>query len=146
MDETFGAYVEDADWSWRARQLSWNSLFIPVPSLVHHEEPHGYEHNSFKSFLLKRNTVYWLLKAGRRRSARGYAIATVVLARFRTFMATDLQERQAYREFATSLEAVYRRLLRGEAMGPMVRSTLDRAGPAPLATSVAALGDADPAA
>ena len=47
----------------------WGSLFTPVPSLIHHEEVQGYEHHSFKSFLLKRNTVHWLLKAGRRRSA-----------------------------------------------------------------------------
>lgn len=146
MDETFGAYVEDADWSWRARQLGWNSLFTPVASLVHHEEPHGYEHYSVKSFLLKRNTVHWLLKAGRRRSARGYAIVAVVLARLRAFIVTDRQERQAYRDFASRLEAVYRRLLAGEAIGPWYGLPLDRAGTAPGATSLGTLGVSDPAA
>ncbi len=125
MDETFGAYVEDADWSWRARQLGWTSLFTPVPSLVHHEEPHGYEHHSFKSFLLKRNTVRWLLKAGRRRSARGYATAAIALAKLRSWTAASPDERQAYRDFARRLEAVYRRLLAEEALGLWYGPPLD---------------------
>lgn len=63
MDEEFGGYIEDADWSWRARRRGWASVFVPVPSIIHHEEQQGYEHFSFKSFLLKRNTVLWYLKS-----------------------------------------------------------------------------------
>jgi GT2 family glycosyltransferase len=111
MDETFGAYVEDTDWAWRARQLGWKSVFTPVPSLIHHEEYHGYEHHSFKSFLLKRNTVHWLLKAGRRRSARAYAIAAVALATLRAWGEISREERDAHRDFARKLRSVYRQLL-----------------------------------
>lgn len=146
MDETFGAYVEDTDWSWRARQLGWRSLFTPVPSLIHHEEPHGYEHHSFKSFLLKRNTVHWLLKAGRRRSAQAYATAAIALARLRAWTALNREERQAHRDFAGKLQSVYRRLLVGEALGPWYGPPLKGAGPAAGATSAAAKGVPDPAA
>jgi N-acetylglucosaminyl-diphospho-decaprenol L-rhamnosyltransferase len=80
MDERYGGYIEDADWSWRARKSGWSSVFVPVPSIIHHEEQEGYEHFSFKSFLLKRNTVLWFLKAGRRFSAFAYASASICLA------------------------------------------------------------------
>ena len=127
MDETFGAYVEDTDWSWRARQLGWNSLFTPVPSLIHHEEPHGYEHHSLKSFLLRRNTVHWFLKVGRRRSARGYAMAAIALAWLRAWISNG-EERQAHRDFARKLHFVYRGLLSGEKLGPWYGPPLDGAG------------------
>jgi len=114
MDETFGAYVEDTDWGWRARELGWLSVFTGSPSIVHHEELHGYEHYSFKSFLLKRNTVYWYLKTGRRGSARGYAAIAVILARIRAMAAATADERRAHRDFARHLRDAYRRLLAGK--------------------------------
>lgn len=113
MDESFGAYVEDTDWSWRARARGWTSVFVPVPSLVHHEEPHGYEHYSFKSYLLKRNTVYWYVKVGKPLSARVYAWCATSLARFRACMTRDSDVREASKEFASKLQNEYRRLLSG---------------------------------
>jgi GT2 family glycosyltransferase len=124
MDERFGAYVEDTDWAWRARHRGWVSLFTPVPSLVHHEEATGYEPYSFKNFLLRRNTVYWLLKAGRRRSARAYAAAALVLARLRAAMAAP-DEQGAYRDYARRLRTAYRHLLAGDALGPWFGPPLD---------------------
>jgi GT2 family glycosyltransferase len=118
MDETFGGYVEDTDWSWRARQRGWNSVFTPVPSLIHHEESRGYEHHSLKSFLLKRNTVYWLLKVGKCRTARGYAECAIALASLRAWLSLNREKRQAHREFVQRLQEVYCRLLAREAMGP----------------------------
>jgi GT2 family glycosyltransferase len=130
MDERFGAYVEDTDWAWRARQRGWVSLFTPVPSLIHHEETTGYEPYSFKNFLLRRNTVYWLLKAGRRRSARWYATAAIVLARLRAAMAPP-DEQGAYRDYARRLRAAYRHLLAGEALGPWFGPPMDSVTAAP---------------
>jgi GT2 family glycosyltransferase len=144
MDETFGAYVEDTDWAWRARSLGWRSYFTPVVSLIHHEEPHGYEHHSFKSFLLKRNTVHWLLKAGRRRSARGYAAAAILLADLRALAATGRNEQRAYREFALKLRSTCRRLLSEEALGPWYGPPLDGAGAAGISTRAQAGPDSAP--
>ncbi len=127
MDESFGAYQEDADWSWRASRLGWKSVFVPVPSIIHHEEAHGYEHHSFKSFLLKRNAVYWFLKAGKPWSARLYAHAALLLARIRTIKA-GREKRRSYRAFCERLRADYRRLLRGETPALRLVSSQDGGG------------------
>src|SRR5262249_42786905 len=115
----------DTDWSWRAYQLGWNSIFTPIPSLIHHEERHGYEHHSLKSFLLKRNTVHWFLKVGRRRSARSYAVAAIALARLRSWARFNRESREAHRDFVKKLGSVYGRLLTGEPLGPWFGPPLD---------------------
>jgi GT2 family glycosyltransferase len=117
MDERFGGYVEDADWSWRARRKGWNSLFVPVPSVIHHEDPTGYEHFSLKSFLLKRNTVLWFLQVGNRTSARMYAKASLGLAWLRMQCARTLAEKQEHAYFIQKLKRSYQGLLRGEEPG-----------------------------
>lgn len=124
MDDSFGAYVEDADWAWRARRREWSSVFSPVPSIVHHEERHGYEHHSFKSFLLKRNTVYWFMKAGRPLSARIYAVAALMLAQLRFMLARGREEKLAHHRFHRDLRSVYRRVLVGEQLGPCYAETV----------------------
>jgi GT2 family glycosyltransferase len=111
MDERYGGYVEDADWSWRARQSGWSSVFVPVPGIIHHEEPEGYEYSSFKSFLLKRNTVLWFLKTGRRSSAFAYAFASICLAWGRTLKTgSDSARRQSW-QFLRRLSRSYQAML-----------------------------------
>lgn len=83
MDESFGGYVEDADWSYRASEKGWKSGYVPIDSVLHEQEAFGYEHESFKVFLLKRNTVYFFLKTAKPFSAAGYAAASVALATVR---------------------------------------------------------------
>ena len=116
MDETFGGYVEDADWSWRAQAKGWSSVFSPVPSIIHHEAPEGYEHYSLKSFLLKRNTVFWFLKVGRRHSATLYARASLCLARLR-LLGAQPAESDRYRHFLRRLTRAFNGLLAGETPG-----------------------------
>jgi GT2 family glycosyltransferase len=111
MDESFGAYVEDADWAWRARSTGWLSLFTPVPSIIHHEEPNGYEHYSFKNYLLRVNTVRWFLKAKKSRQASFYAMASRSFALLRTLRSQDPRERESYRVYALNLKYAYQRLL-----------------------------------
>jgi N-acetylglucosaminyl-diphospho-decaprenol L-rhamnosyltransferase len=117
LDENFGGYVEDADWSWRACKRGWKSIFTPVPSIIHHESSLGYEPYSLKTFLLKRNTVLWYLKIGCRISALSYAAAAVCLAFFRMMSATSKDERKKHRNFINSLCRAYLGLLRGETPG-----------------------------
>jgi N-acetylglucosaminyl-diphospho-decaprenol L-rhamnosyltransferase len=113
MDEAFGGYVEDADWSWRARSHGWISVFVPVPGIIHHEEREGYEHSSFKSFLLKRNTVLWYLKAGYRFSGYSYALAAICLAWFRALLAGSRSARHQHRRFIQALRKSYLDMLFG---------------------------------
>jgi N-acetylglucosaminyl-diphospho-decaprenol L-rhamnosyltransferase len=114
MDERYGGYVEDADWSWRARRCGWSSVFVPVPGIIHHEEREGYEHFSFKSFLLKRNTVLWFLKAGCRSSAFIYAFASICLAWLRMLRAGNGPGRRKYRLFLQCLTRSYQEMIFGD--------------------------------
>jgi N-acetylglucosaminyl-diphospho-decaprenol L-rhamnosyltransferase len=113
MDERYGGYIEDADWSWRARKNGWSSVYIPVPSIIHHEEQEGYEYFSFKSYLLKRNTVLWHLKAGYRISAFLYALASISLAGLRMLVAQNKSDRRMHRQFLRRLISVYRSMIFG---------------------------------
>jgi N-acetylglucosaminyl-diphospho-decaprenol L-rhamnosyltransferase len=117
MDEAFGGYVEDADWSFRALKKGWVSVFTPLPSVTHYEEETGYETHSVKTFMLKRNTVLWFLKAGLRTSARLYAFASIVLARVRMVAEHSPTEKENHRYFCRQLQRAYRGLLRGEDLG-----------------------------
>jgi GT2 family glycosyltransferase len=117
MDETMGGYMEDADWAWRARKRGWLSVFNPVPSIVHHEAELGYEPYSLKTFLLKRNTVYWFLKNHRPKSAWYYAQASMMIDRIRMAKAYRPVERKKHRYFLRKCSRAYRGLLNGEALG-----------------------------
>ena len=125
MDEIFGGYVEDADWSWRAREKGWKSVFAPVPSVIHHEEPIGYEPYSIKTFLLKRNTVLWYLKIGWQTSAFAYALAAMGLAWARMMLETSKNDRKKHRYFVDRLYKAYRGLLRGDSLGSWFGPPLD---------------------
>jgi GT2 family glycosyltransferase len=117
LDENMGGYGEDADWSWRARQKGWISLFSPVPSVVHYENTSGYEPYSLKTFLLKRNTVYWFLKIGKRRSAQCYALASMVLAMIKFLAPARAGERRKHRYFLQRSIRAFNGLLRSEPLG-----------------------------
>jgi hypothetical protein len=117
MDENMGGYAEDYDWSWRAREKGWVSVFTPIPSIIHHETPSGYESYSLKTFLEKRNTVYWYLKIGRRPSAWIYAQASIVLALARMLASRSTDEKLKHRYFLQRLTMAFNGLLRGEPLG-----------------------------
>jgi N-acetylglucosaminyl-diphospho-decaprenol L-rhamnosyltransferase len=38
FDEHYFMYVEEADFAARARHLGWTSLYVPVPSIIHHHQ------------------------------------------------------------------------------------------------------------
>jgi GT2 family glycosyltransferase len=61
-DESFFAFLEDADLAWRARMRGWRSFYAPG-ALVHHWHSATARHNSpFKHFLVGRNRVRLLAK------------------------------------------------------------------------------------
>lgn len=108
LDETMGGYVEDTDWAWRAKAKGWNSLYTPVESIVHHQPDTGYEHYSLKSFMLRRNTIFWHHKCGRRleawlygRSARCMAWIRGQIARLKSRPDAD-----EFRKFSSRLADV----------------------------------------
>ena len=111
LDETYGAYLEDADWAWRAHAKGWLSVFSPTPGVIHHEEASGYEHYALKTFLLKRNTVLWYLMANKRASALLYAHAASCLAWLREFVCRVSARREKLKTFRIRLRAAYDVLL-----------------------------------
>ena len=117
MDENMGGYMEDADWAWRAKEKGWSSVFIPVRSIVHHEDQNGYEPYSLKTFLLKRNTVYWYLKNGMRYSAISYSKASIFLEKARLLSARTSLEREMHDYFFRKLLRSCNGLLRNEPLG-----------------------------
>ena len=112
MDGTFGGYMEDADWSWRARELGWKSVFAPIPSIVHFEEKNGYEEHSLKTFMARRNTVLWFLKRGRKHSAKAYATLSTLLCLIRHLIYRSDESQHSFRR----LLKTYAGLLRKESV------------------------------
>jgi N-acetylglucosaminyl-diphospho-decaprenol L-rhamnosyltransferase len=119
LDEAMGGYVEDVDWSWRARALGWTSAYTPLPSIVHHQPETGYEHYSMKCFMLRRNTIYWHSKRGARLEAALYGWSARFIAWARALRAAvshrpDLDQFVAY---ARRLTTVDRKIRRGTPVG-----------------------------
>lgn len=119
LDETMGGYVEDADWSWRARALGWASVYVPLPAVIHHQPQIGYEHHSMKSFMLRRNTIYWHVKRGAHVEAALYGWSSRFLAWIRSRWARlrRLPEASALARYSHRLREVDRRIRRREAPG-----------------------------
>lgn len=119
LDETMGGYVEDTDWSWRARRAGWKSVYAPIPSIIHHQPESGYEHFSLKSFMLRRNTIYWQWNRGARLEAALYGWSARLLAWLRALRATVLRraDREKFWEFSRRIAAVDRGIRGGKPIG-----------------------------
>jgi hypothetical protein len=81
--------------------------------VVHEQKREGYHMTGWASFLLKRNSVYYLCKIGKRLDAWAYALLSLLLLIMRgvlTFNVTGLKE---YSGFSKKLAAAYRQILLG---------------------------------
>jgi GT2 family glycosyltransferase len=119
LDEAMGGYVEDTDWSWRARACGWRSVYTPLPSIIHHQPESGYEHYSLKSFMLRRNTIYWHRKRGAALEAALYGWSARLLAWLRTARArlTGRADAAEFETFAQRLTLVDRGIRRHTPLG-----------------------------
>lgn len=79
FDERTFAYIEDVDWAYRADQLGWQRWYLPVDAILHEQKETGYERCSTVEYLLKRNTLYFLLKTRHPVQAIVYSISTLAL-------------------------------------------------------------------
>jgi GT2 family glycosyltransferase len=114
MDDLFCGYFEDADWAYRAREKGWISIFTPVPSVIHHESENGYEMYALKSFLQKRNAVYWFMKNKKHKSAWAYAKISLFLAKIRLRRARGAEEKKKQLYFLNKFAKAYEGILVGE--------------------------------
>jgi GT2 family glycosyltransferase len=77
FDETFFAYLEDADLAWRARMRSWDTAYAPA-AIVRHRHSRSLGHRSSeKYFLVGRNRVRMLAKNATRSQLRRLGLAMV---------------------------------------------------------------------
>lgn len=125
MDEVMGGYVEDTDWSWRARKMGWNSVFVPVASIVHHQPTEDYQHHSMKSFMLRRNHIYWHRKEGHLLQASLFSAFSIVLATLRCLRAMLTQDcAEGNRQYLSRFRKVVAGLMSqrpvGEWFGPPI--------------------------
>lgn len=113
FDENIFMYIEDAEMDWRARRGGWRIRYLPIESVIHRQKTEGYQATGQVSFLLKRNSVYYLHKVGRGFDAWGYAalsLLLLVLRGMRTMSPSGLAE---YLGFAGRLASAYRAILLG---------------------------------
>lgn len=78
FDESFFAYLEDADIAWRAQMHGWRCVYAPG-AVVHHHHSASFGHRSSeKYFLVGRNRVRMLAKNASRSQLLRYGIAMVL--------------------------------------------------------------------
>ncbi|MEP7271361.1 MAG: glycosyltransferase family 2 protein [Acidobacteriota bacterium] len=110
FDENIFMYIEDADLDHRARLSGWRVRYLPIDSVVHEQRLDGYEMTSLVSFLLRRNSVYFLNKFGRSIDAWGYAIGSLLMMVIRGL--AHPQSLAEYWRFSRRLSAAYAQILR----------------------------------
>lgn len=103
FDEEIFMYIEDADLNHRARMRSWRVVYLPIPGIIHMQKKEGYELTSDVSFLLKRNSVYYLNKYNRKKEAFVFAILTLLLMFIRGIIKFD----KRYFSFCQRLFSAY---------------------------------------
>lgn len=108
FDETIFMYIEDADLDYRARQHGWQVRYLPIDSIVHKQKTSGYDMTSQVSFLLRRNSVYYLCKVGKRAEAVGYAALSLLLMLARGLVTFQLA---SHLKFCRKLAASYWQIL-----------------------------------
>ena len=93
-------------------------MYVPVPSIIHHQATDEYEHHSVKTFMLRRNHVYWHMKTGHKFQAQLFASFSLALARMRAFKALlQGSEVEEHRRYVKKFRDVAQRILAGDAMG-----------------------------
>jgi len=119
MDENMGIYFDDAEWMARAEEKGWCSCYVPIESIIHHEKPSGYEQHSMKTFMLKRNYVYYALLRRNWAEAAAYAWFSATLACVRLAVAVARHEPiRDHMFFLRRLVSAYSGLLLKKPLGP----------------------------
>lgn len=72
FDQSFFAYMEDADLAWRAQIAGWRALYVPEAVCHHHASVTARERSGFKYFLVGRNRVRMVAKNATRRQLLVY--------------------------------------------------------------------------
>jgi GT2 family glycosyltransferase len=122
FDENIFMYIEDADMDYRAYRHGWRVKYLPIDSVIHKQKEDGYHMTGQVSFFLKRNSVYYLHKIGRRTDAWGYAALSLLLLSLRAILTFNRSRFIEYIQFCRRLAVAYKQILLGrrlnESFGP----------------------------
>ncbi len=120
FDEEYFMYIEDADMDRRAWQAGWKVCYLPIDSIVHRQKRDGYQPDGPVDFLLKRNSVYYLVKWGRRGESLVLAGLALLVIWWRGGAALDRKRWAATRDFSRRLGRAWWQIWRsGRINGPM---------------------------
>jgi hypothetical protein len=90
--------------------------------VIHKQKLDGYHMTGPASFFLKRNSVYYLHKIGRRTDAWGYAVLSLLLLACRAVLTFNKSGFNEYLQFCRRLAVAYKQILLGrrldESFGP----------------------------
>ena len=111
FDPDIFMYIEDADLDQRARVAGWRVQYLPIDSVVHEQKTEGYHLTSLVSFLLRRNSVYYLCKVNRRFEAWGYAALSLAVMAVRACLALRQPSLREHFDFCRRLARSYRQIL-----------------------------------
>ncbi|MBI1763075.1 MAG: glycosyltransferase family 2 protein [Acidobacteria bacterium] len=117
FDEAIFMYIEDADFDYRARSAGWKVQYLPIDSIVHEQQMNGYHMTSMVSFLLRRNSVYYLYKIGKRFEAWAYAAFSLAILYLRAYLSFNSEKTGEYTRFCRRLVAAYCQILFGQKLG-----------------------------
>jgi GT2 family glycosyltransferase len=117
FDENIFMYIEDAEMDYRAHRSGWRIEYLPIESVIHQQKQEGYQMTGPVSFLLKRNSVYYLYKIGKRFDAWGYAIISLLLLSVRGVLTFDFEGLKDYIGFCRRLATAYWQVLSGRRLG-----------------------------
>jgi GT2 family glycosyltransferase len=114
FDENVFMYIEDADLDHRARQFGWSVKYLPMDSVIHEQKSAGYHMTGLVSFLLRRNSVYYLCKIGKRFDAWAYAGFSLGMLMLRGFLTFSWRSLKEYIHFCRRLARAYYQVLLGK--------------------------------
>lgn len=77
FDESFFAYLEDADVAWRARMAGWRCLYAPEAMVYHHHSSSLGHGSPAKQFLVGRNRIRMLARNATTAQLRRHALGIV---------------------------------------------------------------------
>ncbi|MEP7337861.1 MAG: glycosyltransferase family 2 protein [Acidobacteriota bacterium] len=111
FDHNIFMYIEDAEMDHRARLHGWSVRYVPIDSVIHEQKREGYHMTGMVSFLLRRNSVYYLCKVGKPGEAWGYAILSLLLLGIRAVATFSRKGFIDYTRFCQKLAAAYMLIL-----------------------------------
>jgi GT2 family glycosyltransferase len=122
FDENIFMYIEDVEMDDRARRHGWQIRYLPIDSITHDQKVGGYHMTSNVNFFIKRNSVYYLSKIGKRVDAWGYSMLSILLMAAHALSPFKREPFLDHIQFCRRLTRAYRQILSGrpldESFGP----------------------------